>query len=102
MSKSGERNRRRRHERKSTLVKMFGGKCKKCGYKKSLSALGFHHRDEREKKFTVSGNNLINRSWEAVVAEAKKCDLLCANCHSEHHDEFGWVHEDGKKTPRTP
>ena len=32
--------------------------------------------------------NIGNRSWEIILKEFEKCDLLCANCHGEHHDEM--------------
>lgn len=96
----GERNRIKRNERKKKLVSLKGGQCRLCGYKKSYSALTFHHRDEKIKLFNVSGKNLSALDWKILLAEIKKCDLLCANCHAETHDAEGWVHENGKKTPK--
>ena len=100
MAELGNRNKRRRHERKAKLLKMFGGKCNQCGYDRSPSALEFHHRDSASKEFTISGNRLTSKPWEVLVAEAEKCELLCCNCHRERHDVEGWVHEDGRRTPR--
>jgi hypothetical protein len=91
---------RRRQLRKVRLAELLGGQCMKCGYRRTPSALEFHHRNERKKSFNVCGNNLTKYSWERLVAEVKKCDLLCANCHRELHDEYGWIHEDGKRTSR--
>lgn len=28
---------------------------------------------------------VANRSWRSVLTEAKKCELLCSNCHAEVH-----------------
>lgn len=69
---------------KQRLVRMFGGKCTQCGYDKCLAALGFHHRNPSTKEFGIAAGG-ITRKWEVVVAEAKKCTLLCANCHAEAH-----------------
>ena len=90
---------KRRNQRKEELVKMKGGKCKICGYSKSLSALTFHHKNIEQKRFTISGNKLLKR-WDELLKEIEKCDLLCMNCHAEVHDEEGWPHENGKRTPK--
>lgn len=47
-------------------------------------ALDFHHIDESTKEFELSQRDLT-RNWEKIVAEAKKCLLVCANCHREIH-----------------
>ena len=72
-----------RHERKEFLVKMLGGHCKNCGYNKSLKALSFHHLHPENKKFDISNNGNLMRNWSEVITEAKKCELLCLNCHAE-------------------
>jgi len=87
--------RRRRVERKQRLVEARGGRCEDCGYDVSVAALEFHHRDSKTKEFGV-GN--FNGSWERLVAEAAKCDLLCANCHRRRHHYRGTVAARGKKT----
>ena len=76
-------NNKERRIRKEKLVKMLGGKCVKCGYKKSLVALSFHHLDPKTKLFDLSHNGNLLHSWDEVVREAKKCELLCLNCHAE-------------------
>ena len=75
-----------RENRKRQLVEMLGGKCEKCGYDRCLAALQFHHRDPKEKKFSLSTVGML-RKLNMLVEEAKKCMLLCANCHCEHHNE---------------
>ena len=67
---------------KARLVAYFGGKCILCGYCKCPDALEFHHRDTTKKEFGVSAKG-INYAFNRVLEEAKKCDLLCANCHRE-------------------
>ena len=80
-----------RRRRKRKLIEHFGGACIRCGYNpivdesKSLGAIEFHHRDPKEKKFGLRDS--LTRSWEQDVKEAEKCDMVCANCHRELHDE---------------
>jgi len=71
-----------RRNKKEKLVKMFGGKCTICGYKKYSGALDFHHIDPKTKSFALSVKGLCY-SWTTVTNEAKKCVLLCKNCHTE-------------------
>lgn len=62
---------------------MFGGRCKRCGYSRCLSALTFHHKN-KDKEFGLSARGLT-RAFSKLVKEAKKCELICANCHAEEH-----------------
>jgi hypothetical protein len=71
-----------RRNKKNKLVQQFGGKCVVCGYKKYLGALDFHHKDPKTKEFALSVKGL-SYSWESLVKEAKKCILVCKNCHME-------------------
>ena len=73
---------RYREKRKRLGVELLGGKCMMCGYSKCLAALTFHHRDPSKKEFQISGAMM---RLEKFLEEVKKCDLLCANCHIEHH-----------------
>jgi len=57
--------------------------CSVCSYKKSLSALHFHHM--HSKKFPLS--QMHGYSRKSVKEEMRKCILVCANCHSEIHDK---------------
>ncbi len=66
--------------------KLFCG-CMVCGYRKSSRALQFHHRNPADKSFTVSIHQ-TKRAWRVVKAEIRKCDVLCANCHAERHEEW--------------
>ena len=73
---------RRRRKSKDMLAAEAGGKCAICGYNRCLAALQFHHKDRKAKKFAIGGKG-VTRAMEALRAEAKKCVLLCANCHAE-------------------
>jgi hypothetical protein len=52
----------------------------RCGYNKSIAALQFHHIDRAEKSFRLS---VYGKSLAKLREEAKKCELVCANCHAE-------------------
>jgi excisionase family DNA binding protein len=73
---------KRRRRLKEILVEEAGGRCMLCGYARYIGALEFHHRNRETKEFGI-GNRGLTRSIEIVRAEAAKCVLLCANCHSE-------------------
>lgn len=75
-------------KRKLELISMLGRRCKKCGIKATLNNLAifdFHHRNPEEKSFNLGQNTIGNKSFENIKNEAKKCDVLCSNCHRLHH-----------------
>lgn len=76
----------RGHKRKIELVNLAGGKCLKCGYNKNYSALQFHHINPEEKEDSLDIRVLSTKNWEWCLNELKKCQLLCSNCHFEHHN----------------
>jgi hypothetical protein len=63
-------------------VREAGGRCSLCGYERYIGALGFHHLDPAEKRFSISYLG-ASRALGRARAEAQKCVLLCANCHAE-------------------
>lgn len=71
-----------RRRKKKKLVEMFGGMCTVCGYDKYVGALDFHHVNPKTKDFALSVKGL-SYSWDSLVQEAKKCVLVCKNCHTE-------------------
>ena len=77
-------NQRRRNKQK--LIEHFGGKCSKCSYNKCNAALEFHHIEEN-KEFGIAQNGK-SISFSAMLKEAEKCILVCANCHREIHAEL--------------
>lgn len=58
--------------------KIFRG-CMDCGYNLHPHALEFDHRPGTTKKFNIGA--FRNRSWETLLDEIKKCDVVCSNCH---------------------
>jgi hypothetical protein len=73
---------RRRRKVKDILVEEAGGSCRLCGYDRYAGALEFHHLDSAKKSFSL-GHKGVTRSLELAREEARKCILLCANCHAE-------------------
>lgn len=77
--RSEYRSRVRRNIKKK-LIELFGNKCVICGYNKYFGALEFHHLDATKKEIALGG---WCNSFEKALKEAKKCILLCSNCHRE-------------------
>ena len=71
-----------RKRSKEKLVAYKGSKCQICGYDKYIGNLIFHHKNPLEKDFAISGKTI---SFDKMLEEVKKCDLLCHNCHGELH-----------------
>ena len=70
--------------RKLAATMLFGGACDVCGYDKNLACLDFHHLDPAQKEYVF--HEVVKRPWDEVLAELKKCVLLCKNCHGEVHN----------------
>jgi hypothetical protein len=88
-----KQHKRRRNLHRSFLLslkKEYGGCCTKCGYDKCFDALHFHHKDASTKNAYYLGVGEIAKTCSLTKAreEAKKCVLLCANCHIELHHKL--------------
>jgi transposase-like protein len=73
---------RHRQKVKEILVTEAGGCCVICGYDRHVRALQFHHLDPSVKRLSLSGQG-VTYSIDTLRGEARKCVLLCANCHAE-------------------
>lgn len=78
------RTRIRRYRTKQAAVSYKGGKCGRCGWKENIAGLQFHHPNN-DKEFEIG--TAANKSWESIIQELDKCELLCANCHAVEHAE---------------
>ena len=65
---------------KAALVESFGNKCQVCGNSFPQSVYDFHHLNPVEKSFGL-GSQGTTRSRADNAKEAKKCIMVCANCH---------------------
>jgi hypothetical protein len=63
------------------LVLEGGDRCQACGYDRLRRTLHFHHLDPAQKEFDLTSGN--GKSLDRFRAEARKCVLVCANCHIE-------------------
>ena len=79
------KKRTRNRKTKKRLIEHFGGKCVTCGYDRCLAGFDFHHIDPKTKEFGISEGLHLNVGFKNLVKEAKKCMLLCSNCHRELH-----------------
>lgn len=50
--------------------------CKECKITNPV-VLEFHHLSDKE--YNIS--DMMSHSWEAILLEINKCEILCANCH---------------------
>lgn len=75
---------------KIALVEAFGHKCHCCGLVDEPYIYDFHHIDPSQKDFQISGAN--TRSREKYLDEAKKCIMVCSNCHRKI--EMGDIKQD--------
>ena len=73
---------RRRRKMKEILVAEAGGACSRCGYSRTMRALHFHHLDPAEKRLELNARG-VALPLDTLRAEARKCVLLCSNCHAE-------------------
>ena len=72
-------------KRKKGLVSLFGGRCCICGFDVFQEALEFHHINPQNKSFGLTDSNAVTKALESQLEEARKCVLLCANCHRGVH-----------------
>lgn len=89
----------RRIEKKDWLLSELGSKCNLCDYD-NPAGLDVHHNDPSYKKHWGSvrpgqqgGSGVLRQkgisdySWADLKAKIHTLELLCSNCHREHHAE---------------
>ena len=54
--------------------------CYRCGYNANPALLHWHHRDPSTKIMEVT--NMKMYTWNKVLEEINKCDVLCIRCHA--------------------
>lgn len=65
---------------KIALVEANNHRCACCGLKDDPAIYDFHHLNPKEKNFGI-GSGSTTRSKQSYADEAKKCVMVCANCH---------------------
>lgn len=76
-----------RPKRRRILIEMLGDRCSNCLNSFPDVVYDFHHINPKLKSFNIG--HRIMQSWKLVQEEAKKCVLLCANCHRILHYRTG-------------
>jgi len=92
-------NRDRARQKKLKIIEALSipAECQRCGYCKYVGALEFHHRDP-----TIKESGVLLLPLLQAIEEARKCDLICANCHREVHDETPSTHQVGRPREDDP
>lgn len=76
------RNQRRyRREKRALINELKNRPCADCGGIFPPFVMDFDHRDPSSKLMGLSES--VGRAWADadILAEAAKCDVVCANCH---------------------
>ena len=70
----------KRRRRKRMAVEMMGGSCKDCKatFPSYPEVFDFDHLWGKQEAI---GRMLPVATWEAIVDELQKCELVCSNCH---------------------
>jgi formate-dependent nitrite reductase cytochrome c552 subunit len=55
--------------------------CTDCGGRFAGHQMDFDHRDPNEKSFDMCSSRAALKNRTQLLAEAAKCDVVCANCH---------------------
>ena len=73
----------KRREREELIIKSKLVPCYDCGMEFPPWIMQFDHREGETKKGNIS--LMVRKSYyvEKIKEEIKKCDVVCANCHSE-------------------
>lgn len=72
-------------KRKKDLISLFNSRCCICGFDAFQEALEFHHIDPSKKSFSLTDSRAVTKALDKQLEEARKCVLLCANCHRGIH-----------------
>lgn len=67
-------------KRRTDAKRHLGGVCVRCG---TEMALEFDHRDPATKVITIASAIALHWSWERLLVELDKCQLLCRPCHRD-------------------
>jgi len=74
-----------RRRTKKKLIKIFDDRCYVCKRRFNPVAYDFHHVDPKTKQYTISAIMSSIKSLDTIMAEAKKCIMVCASCHRQIH-----------------
>jgi hypothetical protein len=75
------RNQLRRAAIRRIIREAKDQECSDCGIRYPSFVMDFDHREGFDKRFNIGRDALARCSEEALRAEIRKCDVVCANCH---------------------
>jgi hypothetical protein len=73
--------RKRRQKIAELIITLKDVPCKDCGIKYPYYVMDFDHK--QDKIFGIAKARGCTFNLERIKAEAKKCDVVCSNCHRE-------------------
>ncbi len=83
LEKQREKNRRLAKTRRKWLTDYKKTqKCIRCG-EANPATLTFHHKNNSEKSFEIGNALCLGVSLKRILAEIKKCEVLCADYHAK-------------------
>jgi hypothetical protein len=92
-----ERGIKRHRELQNEFHALLGGKCCKCS---AVENLQFDHIDRATKSFNIA-EKLNSKSYDVLLQEVKKCQLLCHPCHKLKSAKELSIANKGKRTKLT-
>ena len=77
------RKRKRRTKKTQAAVDIHGDKCADCGQTFPICCYDFHHVEPKEREV----GRMVHKDMKLnlILEEARKCVLLCSNCHRIRH-----------------
>lgn len=77
--------------RTAYLVRCLKPKCSRCE-ESHPACLEFHHRDVATKLASISDAVWrLGWSYQRILDEIEKCDVVCVNCHRKEHWSGNYV-----------
>lgn len=65
--------------KRKAINKLKDVPCSDCGKRYPSYVMDFDHEDYRLKEGNIS--HMLSRSFDIIMKEILKCDIVCANCH---------------------
>lgn len=96
-----ERVEKRSQSRRQIVWEAKQKPCAECGNSYPPYVMDFDHRDSTTKRGHISDPKIRFSKLEKLLAEIKKCDVVCANCHRERTArQQNWHHYRNYAPPR--
>lgn len=72
-----------REKRKAVLQEAKNKPCADCGVQYPYYVMDFDHIEDKSFQISQAGASQKYGSFENLLAEVAKCEVVCANCHRE-------------------